>query len=479
MILIVLFAVKTSFSRMSAPSYVRALTLVDFHMPEDDDKRNAFVHIVEHDATFAQLQYRREQIGYMVDHIRDLNQSITLGDVANFFGVKNSIINRSLAQNRANQDDEVTVGRPGELSAEEKYAIDQFIAKRFEAKNPVLYSEIKELLAQNYDHEVTSSVIYSYIHSNDKFTTVVGNPCESERVHCDTQLIDAHFLILKNKIDTFDIPPELIINIDEAGYSEWVDAHKRRCIVPSDFTSATASVPIGRSSKRTTLVGAIVADGDSLRPMVVTNRKTVDVELLYHGYKYACYLAYQPKGFINSALYLEYIDNIVIPYVEQKRKRCGLKDRQALLIYDGCSAHVSDVVIQHLHSNGIMTHQLPPHTSDQIQPLDLVIFSRAKGAQDSVSVPNDVSPMTKKYIRMLDGWRIATTRKNVVAAFRRAGILLEVDRERKLHAVIDTRYATKVRHFPPPKAALPSVGERARAQFEDLDPFGPDDFIDF
>ena len=94
----------------------------------------------------------------------------------------------------------------------------------------------------------------------------------------------------------------------------------------------------------------------------------------------------------------------------------------------------------------IVCAQLPPHTSDQLQPCDLGIFANQKRWQNRVTVAAHWSRQTKQVIKMVDSFRLATTPKNVVAAFRKGGIVTVVDQTNlTLMARVDRRAATAVR----------------------------------
>jgi hypothetical protein len=60
---------------------------------------------------------------------------------------------------------------------------------------------------------------------------VKGILVESERPACDTDAIGAYFQTLGQCLSYFLAC--LIINLDETGYQEWVDAHAESVIAPS------------------------------------------------------------------------------------------------------------------------------------------------------------------------------------------------------------------------------------------------------
>jgi hypothetical protein len=65
---------------------------------------------------------------------------------------------------------------------------------------------------------------------------------------------------------TDDLPAALLITPGETGHPDWVDAHRELVMVPIDFPDETIRIHIDRLAKRSTLLGAIAADGTSLKP---------------------------------------------------------------------------------------------------------------------------------------------------------------------------------------------------------------------
>ena len=83
---------------------------------------------------------------------------------------------------------------------------------------------------------------------------------------------------------------------------------------------------------------------------------------------------------------------------------------------------------------------------DQLQPLDLGIFANQKRWQGNITVDADLNRQTKQVIKICDSYRMATTHKNVVSAFRRAGFPTQWnDTTLTLMVDVDIRYATALR----------------------------------
>ena len=91
---------------------------------------------------------------------------------------------------------------------------------------------------------------------------------------------------------------------------------------------------------------------------------------------------------------------------------------------------------------------IPAHTSDQLQPCDLGVFAIQKRWSANIQISEDLNRQTKQIVKIIDSFRMATTFKNVTAAFRRAGIVTFIDESSgRLMARFDIRYASAVRHL--------------------------------
>ena len=72
---------------------------------------------------------------------------------------------------------------------------------------------------------------------------------------------------------------------------------------------------------------------------------------------------------------VEYIENIVLPYVESNRED---PDKAAVIIMDNFKGQITSKVIDLLEQNNIYACLLPPNTTDRLQPLDLTVNKPVK-----------------------------------------------------------------------------------------------------
>ena len=76
----------------------------------------------------------------------------------------------------------------------------------------------------------------------------------------------------------------------------------------------------------------------------------------------------------NEVTTLKYIDEILFPYVRQKRKELGLPGEQTcLVIFDRFKAQCTTTVLEALEENHILVALVPANCTDRLQPLDVSV----------------------------------------------------------------------------------------------------------
>jgi hypothetical protein len=70
---------------------------------------------------------------------------------------------------------------------------------------------------------------------------------------------------------------------------------------------------------------------------------------------------------------LQYIEEIVLPYIENVREQLHSPRAPALAIMDNFKGQITNAVNELLEDNDIHTCHLPPNTTDQLQPMDLSV----------------------------------------------------------------------------------------------------------
>jgi hypothetical protein len=302
---------------------------------------------------------------------------------------------------------------------------------------------------------VAADTLRHYIHRLPEFKVIDGVPFEADRLESDPEAIDDYFNSLQHIL--IDFPAAMVVNLDETGHCEWVDSRIEKVIVPVEFPDGRIPVPVNRHSTRSTLLGAITADGGRLKPLVIISRETVETERYENGLTPDRVMyAKQENAFITQELFAEWVAQVLFPYFATTRASLNY-DGHGLVIFDGCSAHSGDWVEEEALWHGIEYVTLPPHSSDQVQPMVLGIFAVQETEVARCRPHPGLNPQSRKIIKMVDGYYRATCPDNVIGAFRRAGIASEWDPGRNgLVAKVAREGAASVRswHFSKSRIAV-------------------------
>ena len=128
---------------------------------------------------------------------------------------------------------------------------------------------------------------------------------------------------------------------------------------------------MSRSERRCTGFVGICPDGINPKPMIIVCRKTYDSEINFEYPADGFSIAYQPKSFMTKRLFKKFLIETIIPFFNQKRR---------LYNYDGYAVIIMDNLKAHENAVSELSNELAsvPHASDQLQMLDVGIFSFPK-----------------------------------------------------------------------------------------------------
>ena len=76
---------------------------------------------------------------------------------------------------------------------------------------------------------------------------------------------------------------------------------------------------------------------------------------------------------------VDYLDEILFPYITKKRKQLKLSDTQpALVIYDTFLGQCTEAILQKLETNNVHIVIVPANCTGRLQPLDISVNKVAK-----------------------------------------------------------------------------------------------------
>ena len=123
-----------------------------------------------------------------------------------------------------------------------------------------------------------------------------------------------------------------------------------------------------------TLVLAGTATGEFLPPQLIYSGKTE--KSLPKDVKFPSdwHLTTTPTHWSNEETMMMYIDKVIAPYVNSKRKELKLPcDFPALVLFDHFSGQVTEVVFDKLKEHNILYVLIPKCCTDRLQPMDLSV----------------------------------------------------------------------------------------------------------
>ena len=70
----------------------------------------------------------------------------------------------------------------------------------------------------------------------------------------------------------------------------------------------------------------------------------------------------------------EYVDQIILPYIMQKRAELKLAPNHAsLLLFDNFKAQCTEHLLTYINSHNVYIVLIPPNCTDKLQPLDVSV----------------------------------------------------------------------------------------------------------
>lgn len=139
-------------------------------------------------------------------------------------------------------------GRPPVFTSEKTFLIVEFIYAGFADNHPVLYAGISDCILEAFGKLVLMDTLRYFLHSLQIVKTIHGISLDVERVDCDSATIDAYY-------DEFsryflnEIPNSFVLNVNETGIREFVDARELTVVVPIEYDGDSIFIEKKRSKK--------------------------------------------------------------------------------------------------------------------------------------------------------------------------------------------------------------------------------------
>jgi hypothetical protein len=156
---------------------------------------------------------------------------------------------------------------------------------------------------------------------------------------------------------------------------------------------------------------------------------------------------------VNTQLFDDWFLHI-FPLALAHRRITQAYDGPAVLLLDQCPAHQSDRFFQLCPDNNIKVCYFPPHSSNQLQPLDLCLFAVTKRLLARTNHLETMNIQTKHIARVACSFLAAAVQITIAKTFMLTGICLVKDGD---HVFCTIRPDQARRLLTPLESGLPDI----------------------
>jgi hypothetical protein len=137
-------------------------------------------------------------------------------------------------------------------------------------------------------------------------------------------------------------------------------------------------------------------------------------------------LRQRSKPYVNAVLFLEYVKNILIHYLNELLESEQMKACEAVLLMDNCSLHVSDDIVAVLTNARVRVITFASHTTHVFQILDLVLFGALKKRASGLEMWNEESGTVAFIIELYHDFKQTMVKVNIRGAFSSIGFSYDI-----------------------------------------------------
>lgn len=271
------------------------------------------------------------------------------------------------------------------------------------------------------------------------------------------------------------VPVGFLFNLDESGEIQFIDARNIYVIVPKELDVTT--YPLNKSIKRITLLHCIGSDGTSCDPLLILPRKTLDDEIFDEVPTGRVFFACQPKRYCTHQIFTQLFQEEFLFNLFSQQRRYNYFGK-SIIIMDGFTRHdkALETLRTVLEEYKIKILFIPPHSSDQVQPLDLFGFNVQKYKTSKFIFNHHYSYQTNQILAILDGLNEIQSFHAITTAGKMAGIIRKRNPDEATpndvflqEHIIEMTKNPKIRHIKLPTQFVTGRQNRLR-KYEVLEP---------
>jgi hypothetical protein len=138
-------------------------------------------------------------------------------------------------------------------------------------------------------------------------------------------------------------------------------------------------------------------------------------------------LRQRSKSYVNRILFLEYINDIFVPYLNELQEMGGFEACEAVLLMDNCSNHMSDNVIAILTRKQVKIVIFASHMTYIFQILDVMLFGALKKYATGLETLNEESWRATFFLKVYRGFKEMMVEIDIWRAFAAIGFAHDID----------------------------------------------------
>lgn len=257
---------------------------------------------------------------------------------------------------------------------------------------------------------------------SEGFKVKTARPLEEERYQVDKQTIATYFELLNDpRIKAAN--PELFFNVDESGFGTSKSGRMRACkvVVPAEMRETPTTKEPAESHYVTCIACANLA-GRALKPGLITKRNTDHPDAEKCSFYGSARRYTSPKAFVTKQIFGDYFRNVILWEIDRYRASHPDEPQTAVVIMDGCTAHLSDELKALCAGKDVFVLVLPPHSSHLIQMLDLGFFRRAKHEYSHFPSEKGISKISNTLDRVFQAYCACRIKAFIWRCWRHSGI---------------------------------------------------------
>lgn len=362
----------------------------------------------------------RDQIGHLCKFLRAGPINVSYERIGQLFNEsKHTIWDQYQNYLKGDRPD----GRPASLTEKEQLDVANYIQTLHSATNPIFptYNDISFYITNKFNKTILDDTLRHIIKNKfgHLFKIITAKAQEDGRFYVCPNEIEENLNLLASEVN--GVPPDFVFNLDEVGCHDFADAHDKYVIAPITYDESSTTYPVTRQNKRCSAIVCISLNGLACRPQITIPRVTVDSQIYKYIPPSSFQIASSSSGFVNTETFSLWIKYVFLPHLHNLRQQTGYRGR-AVMILDGYLPHKNSLSQIDLQGENLIIHYLVPHSSNQTQPLDLVIFGLMKRFMNDFKTPEKLTAQSKQLFKIHQAIYRCCTPITCRSAFRAIGV---------------------------------------------------------